>query len=350
MKSFSSFISENKQKAVQENKETAVKQSSIDKETIDAFKSQAIKMLSEDAVNVINSTGGNTFDETANKAVVTKLAKAGRIKELPWYLTKEELADVVSGARPLDFYAYDLVSEQGRNAMVSKFQPMIHRIAFKYANANGISSDDTYSAALEGFTRALNNYGKKRSEYVRTKSEEANVDLDKIASQEGNARNIPFASYATAMVSNSILDFLKNEMNLVRRPQSDQAKERAATGNISSEKKVSGDAAAGKDKDGNERNMWDKLGDEIDSEAGGASLDNDDLQKLWRQIFAAVEDKFGKDVAELWYKKNGLNGRKQENKSSTPTEYYKLRNIAKFLMTDKKCRAALDEIRELMAE
>lgn len=364
MKSFSSFL-ESKQivKAPEavgaaelvESSElddlSVVKQLSINADELTKYKQQAIKMLSADTVGLINKIGSSNFDESArndNKTVIAKLKKAGRLKELPWYLEKKEFDDVVSGSRPLDYYAYDLVSDQGRNAMVKKFEPMLHRAAYKYANANGISSDDTYSAALEGFTRALNNYGKKRSEYVRTSSESANINLDEIAKNEGAVRNIPFASYATAMVSNYILEYLKNEMNLVRRPQSDQSRERTETGNTSRERKVSGDQGIGKDSDGNERNMWDKLGDEIDAEAGGASLDNSDIEKLWQFIFNSVEAKFGEDTAKLWYTKNGLNGHKQEKTASSPTEYYKLRNITKFLLTDKKCKAALDEIRELM--
>lgn len=350
MKSFSSFISENSNsiKNVTEHTVSSVKQNQIDKTLLEKYKQQAIKMLSEDAISVINVTGGDKFDESKHKSIITKLEKADRIKELPWYLSEDEFNDVVSGVRPLDFYAYDLVSEQGRNEMVKKFEPMIRRIAYKYANSNSISSDDTYSAALEGFTRALNNYGKKRSEYVRTKSEEANIDLDEIAKNENNVRNIPFASYATAMVSNYILEYLKNEMNLVRRPQSDQSRERAKTGNTSMERKVSGDQSIGTDSDGNEKSMWDKLN--IDTEEGGRSTDDDDIQALWQFIYKSVEEKFGKEIAELWYSKNGLNGRKQNKTASSPTEYYKLRNIAKFLMTDKKCKAALDEIRELMSE
>lgn len=349
MKSFSSFIHETKNSnkvIIESSTSLTVQQTQIDSAALEKYKQQAIKMLSEDAVSVINENGSDKFDESKYTSIITKLKKADRIKELPWYLTEAEFNDVVSGARPLDFYAYDLVSEQGRNTMVKKFEPMIHRIAYKYANANGISSEDTYSAALEGFTRALNNYGKKRSEYIRTKSEEANINLDEISKNENDVKNIPFASYATAMVSNYILEYLKNEMNLVRRPQSDQSRERSETGNTSRERKISGDQSVGTDSDGNERNMWDKL--DIDSEEGGRSTDDDDVQKLWQFIYKSVEEKFGKDITELWYKKNGLNGRKQEKTSSSPTDYYKLRNIAKFLMTDKKCKAALDEIRELM--
>lgn len=325
-----------------------LKQKSIDADTLKKFAAAGGKMLSEDAARVIKDNNGDEFSPAKYTKEISALASAGRVRELPWYLTKEETDDVVNGRRPLDFYVYDLTSERGRNELVRKFEPMLRRISYSYANANGISADDTYSAGLEGFTRALNNYGKSRSEYVRTKSEEEHVDLDKIAASEGAPRNIPFASYATAMVSNFILVYIKDEMSLVRRPQSDQAKERAATGNISKEKKVSGDAYAGTDKDGDARNMWDKLASDISADK--IKTPDEEVKALWKTVYDAVEAKFGKEIAELWYKKNGINGRKLDKSTSTPTEYYKLRNISKFLLTDKACRAALDEIREIMAE
>lgn len=349
MKRFSTFISE----AVNSNG-LDVKQSYIKPDDLKKFAEAAGKMLSSTTMGILNHAIADDKDfdinDTTYKQDISKLKKAHREKELPWLLTEEELSNVINSKKPLDFYAWDLTSEAGRNWLVKKFEPMLHSTAQKYANANGISKDDTFGPALEGFTRALNNYGKKRSEYVRTKSEEANIDLDAIkAKEDDTVRNIPFASYATAMVSNSILDYLKNEMNLVRRPQSDQAKEREETGKISTQAVTHGDASIGKDSEGTERNMWDKLSAEYDSESeNGSDKDAIEIEKMWKEIFKAVEAKFGKEIAELWYTKNGLNGRKQDNKASTSTEYYKLRNIAKFLLTDKKCRGLLDDIRDMM--
>lgn len=350
MKRFSTFILE-----AADSNALDVKQSYIKPDDLKKFAEVAGKMLSTITLGMINHAIADDKHFDINHKVykndIAKLKKAHREKELPWLLTDEEFSNVINSKKPLDFYAWDLTSEAGRNWLVKKFEPMLHSAAQKYANANGISKDDTFGPALEGFTRALNNYGKKRSEYVRTKSEEANIDLDAIKAKEGDdtVKNIPFASYATAMVSNSILDYLKNEMNLVRRPQSDQAKEREETGKVSTQSVTSGDASIGKDGEGNERNMWDRLAAEYDSESeNGSDKDAVEIEKMWKEIFKAVEAKFGKEIAELWYTKNGLNGRKQDNKASTSTEYYKLRNIAKFLLTDKKCRELLDDIREMM--
>lgn len=350
MKTFLEFISEAKSEGTLD-----IKQDKISKSDAKKYIDIAHGMLSSEAIKVINDIVDADADASdlstgLYDTEIKALQKAGRIKELPWLLTKEEFNNVINSKKPLDFYVYDLVSEKGRNALAKKFEPMLRNSAYKYANANGISSEDTYSAGLEGFTRALNNYGKKRSEYVRTSSELANVDLDKIAAnEEDTTSNISFASYATAMVSNSILDYLQNEMNLVRRPKSNQQKEKEETGQISRQNVVSGDTTVGSDSDGNARSRWDTLASELDAEE--TSVDNsDELESLWKQIFAMVENKFGKEIAELWYKKNGINGRKKENVASTPTEYYKLRNISKFLTTDKKAFKIMMEIKEIMME
>lgn len=303
-------------------------------------------------LSFINDGWNNGELDSKIKDKVIALNRARRTKELPMYLSDKEFNDVLEENRPLDFYVYDLVSDQGRNELVKRFEPMLKNAAFKASKSVNFDSDELYSAGLEGFTYALNNYGKLRSEYVRR--EGTKVDIDKISKQEQDTGSKPaqitFASYATAQVSNAIMEYIQTEMNMIRRPKSDQRREKAEQGQNTKERKLSGDAQIGNDKDGNSRQMWDKLGDDMDVEHGGKSMDNNDAEHMWQEIYKRLEAKFGKDIVELWYKKNGLNGRKIEKVSSSPNDYYKLRCIEKYLVTDKVCKKLLDEIHDIMLD
>lgn len=303
-------------------------------------------------LDFINKGWNNGELDSKIKNKVIELNKAKRTKELPMYLTDDEFKNVINGYKPLDFYVYDLVSDAARNELVKRFEPMLKKMAYNASKGVGFDYEEFYSAGLEGFTYAMNNYGKLRSEYVRHSG--VKVDIDKFKQDElkNNTKpgQITFASFATAHVANAIKEYESNEMNMVRRPKSNQRAEKAETGQISKERKMSGDAAIGNDSDGNQRQMWDKLADDMDVEHGGQSVDDNDAEKMWQQIYKRVEDKFGKEIVELWYKKNGLNGREKKKVSSSPTEYYKLKLIEKYLVTDPTCKKLLNEIHEIMLD
>lgn len=302
----------------------------------------------------INNGWNNGELDSTIKDKVIELNKAKRIKELPMYLTDKEFNNVLSEARPLDFYVYDLTSEAGRNELVKRFEPMIKKMAHQANSGVGFDFEELYSAGLEGFTYALNNYGKLRSEYVRRSGLKVDIEKIKQTEIEKNTKpgQITFASFATAHVINAIKEYISNEMNLVRRPKSNQRAEKSETGQISKERKLSGDASIGNDKDGNQRQMWDKLGDDMDVEHGGKSVDDEEIAELWQMVYKRIENRFAKDkdIVELWYVRNGLNGREQDTKKSAEGKYYKLGLIDKFLVTDPTCKKLLNEIYELSAD
>lgn len=305
-------------------------------------------------LDFINTGWNNGELDSKIKNKVITLNKAKRIKELPMYLTDKQFSDVLSEARPLDFYVYDLVSDAGRNELVKRFEPMLKNVAYKESQKVGFDYDELYSAGLEGFTYAMNNYGKLRSEYVRTKNTKFDVEAQKAKEEELglNPKISTFSSFATAHVSNAINEYIQNEMSIIRRPKSNQRKEKKETGQVSKERKLSGDTAIGNDKDGNSRTMWDKLGDDIGVEHGGKSVDEQEIAELWQRVYKRIEDRFAKDkdIVELWYVRNGLNGREQDKKKSAEGKYYKLGLIDKFLVTDPTCKKLLNEIYELSAD
>ena len=303
-------------------------------------------------LDFINKQWNDGLDTGVKQACVA-LNKAGRIKELPMYLSDSEFSDVITEKRPLDFYVYDLRSEKGKNGIVKAFDGMVHKFAISFSKKGVCTVDDTLSAGYEGLTYAINNYGKLRSEYVR--SSDVNVDTEKMAEMEAELGSkpaqIPFSAFATAHVRNAIIEYVQTLSNLVRRPKSEQNRQKAEQGYVSSQNAMSGDESVGSDSEGNARSRFDVLkGDEVQVD-GGKKVDNDDAEELWKQLFKMVEGKFGKEIAELWYTRNGLNGYEQDKSAKlSPTDYYRLNNINKFLTTDKKAFKILSEIRELMQD
>lgn len=331
------------------------KEKFLSKETLDILKYMEDNFAEGKEIthlDFINSGWDNGELSSSIKEKVVALNKAKRTKELPMYLTDNEFKDVINMDRPLDFYVYDLVSQEGRNELVKRFEPMLKNAAYRESSKVGMDYEEMYSAGLEGFTYALNNYGKLRSEYVRQKGLRVDIEKFKKDEEERGAKpaQLPFASYATAQVVNAMNEYQQNEMNLVRRPKSEQRAEKKKTGGNKKQGKVSGDASIGNDKDGNARQMWDKLGDDMDSEAGGQSADNRDIKDMWKEIFDRVEKKFGKDIAELWYVKNGLNGREYKKFTASPNDYYKINLIKKYLVTDPVCKKIINELHELMLD
>lgn len=304
-------------------------------------------------LDFINKGWENGELDSKIKDKVIEINKAKRIKELPMYLTDDEFKQVIGEKRPLDFFVYDLNSEQGRNELVKRFEPLLKNAAYKEYQKVGYDYDELYSAGLEGFTYAMNNYGKLRSEYVRTSNNKFDVEAQiKKEEEEGiNPKNSTFSSFAAAHVSNAINEYIQTEMALIRRPKSNQRAEKKETGSISKERKLSGDSAIGNDKDGNSRTMWDKLGDDMDVEQGGQSIDNSEIEELWKKIYKRIEERFAKDkdIVELWYVKNGLNGREQKN-VKIEGKYYKLGLIEKYLVTDPVCKKLLNEIYEITVD
>ena len=105
---------------------------------------------------------------------------------------------------------------------------------------------------------------------------------------------------------NQILGAMEDS-HLVRIPKSQQKKERDEKGYNTRNTSVSGDQTVGHDNEGNGKTLFDYIDN---AEAGGKNLDAEDLQKLWQRAYAKLEEKFGKEDMEIFYRCFRLNGYK----------------------------------------
>ena len=266
------------------------------------------------------------------------LAKRNRLIEVPVFQTKEQFDAIKDKQEAPDTILLDLETEKGRNAVTKQYEPLVNKICRQYVGKSNLDYDELKSAAYTGLTFAMNRYGK------RNKSE---ADNDKLVSKT-------FGQYAAYWIRAHILEDIKNVSRTVRISTSQQQKERDETGKNTRNNSVSGDKTVGSDDEGN-KTLFDFMGG---SEDAGRSIDNEDLDKLWKQIYDRLEKNFDAQTMDIWYSFYGLNDHKQmKNKDlaakyglSTSNVTYYLFKVNSFIKKDKRMFQMFTDVYELMKE
>ena len=165
------------------------------------------------------------------------------------------------------------VAKANRDKLFKKYQPLIHKIVNQFVGKTNVSAEDLYSSACEGFVYAMNTFGhpKKRDEDGKW------VEVDK----NEQHINYTFGQYAAYAIRNTILGAIENS-HLVRIPKSEQKRQRDELGFNIKTNTISGNKTVGHDSDGNGKELFDYIDN---AENGGKSIDNEDLQKLWKEAF-----------------------------------------------------------------
>lgn len=270
---------------------------------------------------------------------LSKLEKNNRLLEIPILQTKEQFNAIISGKEAADSIILDLKTEQGRNELAKKWEKLVHKIARQWKDNVNMTYDEIVSAAWEGFTNAMNTYGKKTA-YKDTNDEQA-------------VKTYTFGQYAAYMIRFAIAGEANNTSRLVRVPISAISKEKREKGSISKNNTISGDKKVGDD-EGN-KTLFDFIGGVDDGER---TLDQQDLKKLWEEVYKILEKEFDKKIIEAWYSFMGLNGREKlknkeiaEKVGCQPSliSYY-CNTVNNFIKNNKQIMSKLLEIYELMKE
>ena len=264
--------------------------------------------------------------------------KGGRPLEIPVFQTKEQFESIIKKEVAADEVILDLKTEAGRNKVVKQYEPLIHKIVNQWKGKSNLQYDDLYSAALVGFTYAMNRYGK------RNKSEVADDAI----------KRYTFGQYAAQFMKVQILEAIKNESQTVRIPTSVQNKERKEKGSNTKNNSVSGDKAVGKDDEGG-KSLFDFMGNVDDA---SKSLDQADLKRLWDAFYKDLEDEFDSKMLDIFYSFYGLRDHKKIQNKEIAEKYkvnpsnitYYISKIRRFIATNKKTRNKLQDCMELMKE
>lgn len=230
------------------------------------------------------------------------VVKAERLIEIPVFQTKEQFNAIIDKKVSPDEILLDLKTEKGRAAVYKKYLPLIYKIVNQFQGKSTLPQEELFSIATLGLVNAMNSFGhsKKRDENGKW------VEVDK----EERHTNYTFGQYAGNQIRNQILGGIEDS-HLVHIPKSQQKKERDDKGHNTRNISVSGNQTVGHDSEGNGKTLFDYI---ENSEEAGKSLDNEDLQKLWQGAYKKLEDKFGKDDMEIFYRCFRLNGHENENK------------------------------------
>lgn len=271
---------------------------------------------------------------------LNELAKKNRLLELPTLQTKAQFNTIISGQEAPDSIILDLKTEEGRNEVAKKYTKLVKKIVHQWIGKVNMTPDEIESAAWEGFTFAMNAYGKKKK-YKDSEDEHA-------------VKTYTFGQFAAYMIRFAIAGEANNSSRLVRLPISAISKEKKEKGTIAKNNTVSGDKKVGGDDDGN-KTLFDFVGDNDTAERG---LDQQDLDKLWNDVYKMLEKEFDKKVIEAWYSVLGLNGReKLKNKevaarigcNPSLVSYY-CNNVNTYIKNNPSIMHKMREIYDLMKE
>lgn len=346
----------------------------IDKADLNKYLTITDKFISQDAKDVVkwlianNATyvkdfgGENALASFYDKGVpkdaslkdlykkIGKIVKAGRTLEIPVFQTEEQFNGILTKKISPDEILLDLTTEAGRNKVARQYDKLVWKIAHSFEGKSNLSLDELYSAGLEGLTRAMNSYGKK----VNKDDFDGEVDAEE---QNEKIKSYTFLSYAAFGIRNMILHDIKNVSHIVRIPVSAQQKEKAETGRNTKNNTISGDDTIGSD---GEKTRFDFMAASSDAGLDSAerNINNEDMEKIWKEIFAELEKKFDDKTMDIWYSFNEINGRKKMKNKELAEKYgvkpsnitYYLYIVNNYILKTPSLREKFSDLKELIGE
>lgn len=248
-----------------------------------------------------------------------------KIKLLPQYQTEQERQAIELGKLSMDDLTIDLDSQVGRSAAAKMYMPMVYKIVNAYVGKSKLDKQELMSAALKGFTDAMNDWRKTDDEGQR----------------------VAFKTYAGFRVKQQILNDI-NEYGHTLSGTNWYASKVYGAGlldAISIDGMMSGD-------------------DEIDSDKLSAlGIEDKDLtrneEKSWQSLYKLLENNFKQRDVNIFYRYFGLNGYKREKSKdiakSMGMSEGNIRNsvinkMIKFLKNDRKASEILQDIQDMYTE
>jgi RNA polymerase sigma factor (sigma-70 family) len=292
-------------------------------------------ILDVNLINEILSASKSGLKNIAKKCNITesdmeelwKVLKnlKSNVKLLPHFQSPNERADFIKGKLTVDDMVVDLSTQQGRNDAAKMYMPLIHKIVNQYVGKSKLSRQELISAALVGFTQAMNQWdqtkGSTFKSYAsyRVKQQILN-DIDKLSHTMGKTNWYSREKYGTAMLD-----------------------------------AVSIDGMIGMDDNGDfKQDRLSALG--IDDK--DMSIDRDEMKQM-KQIQELIEKKFKQRDVDIFYRYFGLAGYKREKSKDIAKSYGmsegNIRNavinkIISYLRNDRNAMGIISNLRDLYNE
>lgn len=270
---------------------------------------------------------------------VSLIVKGGRMLELPVFQTKEQFDSIINKKISPDLIILDLKTERGRNAVVKKYEPLMHKIAHQWMGKINLPYDELLGCCSEGLAYAMNTYGKKNK---------------KSKASDEEVVGYSFGQYAAYCMLNQIKGNGVYYSHLVRIPQSQQKRERDEEGHNRKNLSVSGDKAVDNSDDG-KKTLFDFIGSTSDVES---RTDAADRKKLWDDAKKILLDNFDKKTIDIWCSFWGVFGFKKLKNKEIAEKYkivnsnvtYYCQKVNFFIKKNKKLKEIFSELYDLMKE
>jgi DNA-directed RNA polymerase specialized sigma subunit len=201
------------------------------------------------------------------------------IRLLPQYQTSSERNAFMAGKLEMNDITIDLYSASGRNACAKQYMGMVHKIVNGYVGQSKLSKPELMSAALQGFTDAMNDWRKNDTE----------------------ENTVPFKTYAAYRVKQQIL----NDINSLSYTVSTNwyGIQKMGSSMLSA---VSLDSMIG-DEDGDfKQDRLGFLGEEPNYNLTTSEEHN------WNELYKIIESTFKQRDVNVFYRYFGLKGHNKE--------------------------------------
>lgn len=299
---------------------------------------QKYNLLDKESIEVIRN---------ANKGILSRLSKEynirieeledlwkllkdvkNNIKLLPQYQTPQERQAIELGKLSMDDLTIDLDSPQGRNAAAKMYAPMLYKIVNQYIGKSKLSKQELMSAALLGFTNAMNDW--KRD--------------------DNDGKKSVFKTYAAYRAQQQIL----NDINGLGHDLSG--------GNDYNIKKYGAEVLDAISIDGLPRDEEGEFKQDYLASIGTTDADANltrDEKKQWDLLYKIIENKFKQRDVDVFYRYFGLKGYKREKSKdiakSLGMSEGNIRNsilnkMISFLKNDKRAIDILQNIQDVYTE
>lgn len=294
-------------------------------------------LSSEDIMNIKNATKSSLKKlSTSYNIPISEMESLWKmikdlkdnIKLLPQLQTEVERVAIEQGKASLNDLTIDLDTPAGRNAATKMYMPMIYKIVNQYVGKSSLSKQELISAALEGFTDAMNQWYR---------------------SNDPDVKKVIFKTYAGFRVKQQILNDINKHSHTLSGGNSYNTKKYGS----SSFDALSLDNIYNNDDD-------DSRGSDhlaaLGVEDRGVHTNEDES---WRQIYKLIENKFKQRDVDVFYRFFGINGYKREKSKdiakSIGVSEGNIRNsiinkILKFLRTDKQASEIIADLQSVYNE
>ena len=248
------------------------------------------------------------------------------IKLLPQYQSQQERDAIQLGKLSMDDLTIDLDTAAGRNAATKMYMPMVYKIVNQYVGKSSLSKQELISAALHGFTNAMNDW--KRND-------------------DPEQKKVVFKTYAGYRVQQQIL----NDINEFSHTLSGTNWYAAKTQGDKLDA-ISIDGLSKGDDDDFKQDHFASLGVE------DKSFDHDE-DKLMNILYKLIENNFKQRDVDIFYRYFGLHGYKREKSKdiakSMGMSEGNIRNsvinkIISFLKKNKRAAEILSDIQDIYNE